>query len=514
MAAAKAIRGRGRPGKVEVIDILFAGPPPYKSADAWSPERVDDWGQKNLDWVCASAPHAFIVGAYVHRDERSPHMHVLMLPIAETGRLSWNRVEKGFAADPRLKGPDLFRSIQTRYHQDVAEHFDLERGVIGSNRRHEPINRSVGLVERVLDAPRLWSRKQTHEAGQEAIRIASGDRGRRRDAEVQRDRMLIERDAAVRDRDQAAASLAAVREQAAVAEKERDALAVERDQHLLSLATLLRDRDTARLARDAATAALAAERAVHVAEKKTWGEKLLDASAMLRESRFRASARERQAQRVQVPPTVAELKQAQEVATAATTAHRALVKTHNELVGGYNGLLQRWQDDHAVLSADKTAAQESRARDLAAARAAGVQEGAVQRDEEKHAASDRAKSIISRAADDVAQAERRGVAAGRADCVQELQTLRDLAEGLTTDTEAAEVDRDQALAHRDQALADRDAVSADLVIATAALKDVRASRDELWAERTASRTDAATPVRPASAGRAVTENARRVHAGR
>ena len=185
--------------------------------------------------------------------------------------------------------------------------------------------------------------------------------------------MLIERDAAVRDRDQAAASLAAVREQAAVAEKERDALAVERDQHLLSLATLLRDRDTARLARDAATAALPAERAVHVAEKKTWGEKLLDASAMLRESRFRASARERQAQRVQVPPTVAELKQAQEVATAATTAHRALVKTHNELVGGYNGLLQRWQDDHAVLSADKTAAQESRARDLAAARAAGVQ---------------------------------------------------------------------------------------------------------------------------------------------
>ena len=149
MAKAKAVRrGRGSPGKVEVVDVLFAGPPPYDAPDAWSEEKIDTWANDSVDWLRARAPHAYVVGAYLHRDERSPHLHVLFIPIAEDGRLSWNRVEKGFAEEAAagLKGGRVFQSAQSRYHREVAAGFGLERGEVGSSRRHEPINRRVGLV--------------------------------------------------------------------------------------------------------------------------------------------------------------------------------------------------------------------------------------------------------------------------------------------------------------------------------------------------------------------------------
>ena len=72
LRAAKAKRGRGRPGTVEMVDCLFGGPPPYDSPGAWKTERVHDWAEQTLDWFRARAPRAFIVGAYLHQDERSP----------------------------------------------------------------------------------------------------------------------------------------------------------------------------------------------------------------------------------------------------------------------------------------------------------------------------------------------------------------------------------------------------------------------------------------------------------
>ena len=117
LATAKAMRrGRGAPGKVEVVDVLFAGPPPYEAADAWSDEKVNAWAQASVAWLRARAPTAYIFGAYLHRDERSPHLHVLFVPITDDGRLSWNRIEKGFAADADagLKGGAILRSAQLR----------------------------------------------------------------------------------------------------------------------------------------------------------------------------------------------------------------------------------------------------------------------------------------------------------------------------------------------------------------------------------------------------------------
>ena len=40
LAAAKANKGRGRPGSIECVRFLFGGPPPLESPDAWPQDRL------------------------------------------------------------------------------------------------------------------------------------------------------------------------------------------------------------------------------------------------------------------------------------------------------------------------------------------------------------------------------------------------------------------------------------------------------------------------------------------
>ena len=93
LAAAKAIKGRGRPGTIECVELLFAGPPPFESPDAWPQDRVDEWLQANIEWVrkCAG-PKAVIAAAYSHTDEQGGLPTIL----ART-RPSRQRLGAGFA---------------------------------------------------------------------------------------------------------------------------------------------------------------------------------------------------------------------------------------------------------------------------------------------------------------------------------------------------------------------------------------------------------------------------------
>lgn len=75
----------------------------------------DEYGEKNIAY------------AMVHKDEKTPHMHVGFVPITEDGRLS--------AKDFFGKKQQLVK-LQDRFHEHmVREGFDLERGVT-SDRKH------------------------------------------------------------------------------------------------------------------------------------------------------------------------------------------------------------------------------------------------------------------------------------------------------------------------------------------------------------------------------------------
>jgi hypothetical protein len=71
-------------------------------------------------------PENFI-GAYIHRDEKTPHMHVLFVPIVENTR---------YSSSEFLGGRNGLRDLQTEIWQEVGEKYGLKRGVEGSRKRH------------------------------------------------------------------------------------------------------------------------------------------------------------------------------------------------------------------------------------------------------------------------------------------------------------------------------------------------------------------------------------------
>ena len=139
--------GRGRPPG-EAIEILMAGPPSYGSAGQWSEARELEWARESFVWLSRIVgPDSLIVTAALHRDEKSPHVQVLVVPVHE-GRLGWTAVKNAAAA--RL-APDLphpprtkYAGFQDDYHARVGCRFGLARGEVGSQATHAQIDRAAG----------------------------------------------------------------------------------------------------------------------------------------------------------------------------------------------------------------------------------------------------------------------------------------------------------------------------------------------------------------------------------
>lgn len=72
----------------------------------------------------------------VHRDEKTPHMHVLLVPMAECEKKG-----KKLAAAHYLDGSEKLRALQTGFAQEVGEKHGLQRGIEGSKAKHQTIQR-------------------------------------------------------------------------------------------------------------------------------------------------------------------------------------------------------------------------------------------------------------------------------------------------------------------------------------------------------------------------------------
>ena len=139
-------RGRGRPPH-HAVEFVLGGAPPYGS-DPWDKEREREFADACYEWACGVlGPRSVIVSAALHRDETSPHVHVLAVPIDSTGALRWKGV-RDEAADqlgvPRRgrKLAGAYRAFQDSFHAGVGRPFGLGRGEVGSKAKHEQIDRA------------------------------------------------------------------------------------------------------------------------------------------------------------------------------------------------------------------------------------------------------------------------------------------------------------------------------------------------------------------------------------
>ena len=181
-AALEGKRGRRPKG---VVELVLAGPPAYGSDDEWSREREHEWALQSLAWARKMlGPRSVIAAAALHRDETSPHIHVLAVPITREGKLGWCAVRnQAAAALPSPKGQKSYArysQLQDDYHRQVAQKFGLLRGAIGSSAEHSQVDRKAA-AEHAIDVAQAQAALTTALAEDDAVRIrglAQADRER------------------------------------------------------------------------------------------------------------------------------------------------------------------------------------------------------------------------------------------------------------------------------------------------------------------------------------------------
>ncbi len=126
---AEVVTRKVRDDQVRAMEvILTASPEWFKRGHDGQAEDMRDskWVTDNLNFLKEKFGEKNVVSFTLHQDEKTPHVHAVVIPITEKNRLS---------ADT-LFNPKTLVKLQTEYAAAMAEH-GLERGVQGSRRQHQ-----------------------------------------------------------------------------------------------------------------------------------------------------------------------------------------------------------------------------------------------------------------------------------------------------------------------------------------------------------------------------------------
>ena len=157
------------------IEIIFSGSP--ETMCAMSPEQVNAWANDTLAWARGRWGYENVVSATLHCDEKTPHMHVIVVPIVQgqsRRSASKERMDAAMGLDTRKYKTDTTRNrlcanevytkpllygYHTSYAETVGEKYGLSRGVraeLGSYKKHtSSIEYNRQLAEETAEKERL-----------------------------------------------------------------------------------------------------------------------------------------------------------------------------------------------------------------------------------------------------------------------------------------------------------------------------------------------------------------------
>jgi hypothetical protein len=130
-----------RADQVKAVEVVMTGSPEGFKRDA-DGRAVDysksKWAQDNLHFLQNKYGKENVVSFTLHQDEKTPHVHAVIVPITADGRL----------AAKELFTPQTLRELQTEYAQAMQPH-GFERGVEHSQTQHQPPRRHYGQADQV-----------------------------------------------------------------------------------------------------------------------------------------------------------------------------------------------------------------------------------------------------------------------------------------------------------------------------------------------------------------------------
>jgi hypothetical protein len=127
-----------RANAVRAVEYLITGSP--EAMQKMSRAEQDSYFKNALAFLQDKHGKDNILSAVVHRDETTPHLTAMVIPLDDRGKLN---------ARQFLGGRDKLRQLQTDFAERVGKEHGLERGIENSRARHRTIRSFYAEVEGV-----------------------------------------------------------------------------------------------------------------------------------------------------------------------------------------------------------------------------------------------------------------------------------------------------------------------------------------------------------------------------
>jgi hypothetical protein len=128
-----------RKDAVKMLEFVITASPTFFENNY--KEDIDSYLLESQKFIERKFGKENILSLVIHRDEKTPHIHILLTPI----------VDGKFNAKKALGGPAGLSSLQTNFNNEVAKPFGLKRGEVGSSARHQTIREyhtDINFIER------------------------------------------------------------------------------------------------------------------------------------------------------------------------------------------------------------------------------------------------------------------------------------------------------------------------------------------------------------------------------
>jgi hypothetical protein len=130
---AEEVTRKVRPDQVRAVEVIMTGSPEafIRDKDGRAADYSNSkWLEDNLNFLKERYGEKNLVSFTIHQDEKTPHVHAVVIPITADGRLS--------AKD--IFNREGLRQLQTDYAQAMQPH-GMSRGIEHSQAEHQPMRR-------------------------------------------------------------------------------------------------------------------------------------------------------------------------------------------------------------------------------------------------------------------------------------------------------------------------------------------------------------------------------------
>lgn len=125
-----------RKNAVHAVEFLVTGSP--EKIDSMNKNHQNEYFEKSMEFIEKMFGKENVIAGSIHRDEKTPHLSVVVMPITPEGKLSYRKFLGG--------NKNQLSKLQTDFADQVGKEFGLERGVEKSKAKHRTIKEYYSIV--------------------------------------------------------------------------------------------------------------------------------------------------------------------------------------------------------------------------------------------------------------------------------------------------------------------------------------------------------------------------------